>query len=119
MYVVTANGWINECQTWRNGDQTFVMDMDWHSGQVVINDEAFNPENFEMHDQITVSEYEWEDHDFGDGDGAVIRCADDKLQEEIEAIFEEGFFEALNDAGWEEEDTVVTFMGGFEIDEEL
>jgi len=109
MYQVTSNYVIEE-QTLVNGDKKIILKMEYGSGWVNINDESFNPNDLDK-DRLVISDYSWEDYSFEDNDDVVFESVDENLVEELEEIFEENYYEGLEEAGWSEEDTVVTFIG--------
>jgi len=112
MYQVSSNNIVEELPFTKDGD-TVIIRMEYGSGWVVINDDSFKPRIFK--DQVTVSDFEWEDHTFEDNDGIVVDHDDESVVEEVEAIFNEGYHEAMEEAGWEEQDPIVTFYG-FEVE---
>lgn len=112
MYQISSNNIVEELPFTKDGD-TVIIRMEYGEGWVVINDPTFNPKIHK--DQITVSDYEQEDHSFGDNDGIVVDHDDESVVEEVEEIFNEGFHEAMEEAGWEEQDPIVTFYG-FEVE---
>tara|TARA_Y100000589_G_C27189377_1_gene644085 strand:- start:1930 stop:2280 length:351 start_codon:yes stop_codon:yes gene_type:complete len=113
MNHIRSNHIIEE-QTFVNKGKKIVLKMEYGEGYVIIDDKTFNPSALN-NEELIISDYEWHDYAFEDNDGVVFESNDESLVEELEEIFDESQYEGLENAGWTEEDTVVTFIG-YEIE---
>lgn len=83
-------------------------------------DEKPDLENYDSEEGLMIYDYDVVDHSFDDGCWIDFEY-DDELTEEEQAAFENAFnedwYEGVEAAGWEQDETEVIFYGELEVEE--
>lgn len=91
----------------------------WYRWGYAIISGVDNEEDLKQHDPLEITGYEIEDQDFEDGVAAYWHFSSnvtDEVKEEVERLWDEEGYYALEEAGWSHVDTETFFHGPLEIE---
>lgn len=118
--TTTEKKMVYTSETWTRGSDIFEIEETWRWGEAVIRvDDAdeFDVESVkENANGFILDDYDVTDRDLNDGVSLDFNVGVEDLREEIEALWDEGAYSSIEEAGFDLYDASCTFYGELSVE---